>query len=223
MKFISSIITLIFSIFLLAPSIAYAQLSLADLQTRFDTHLGSPVVVFQNGTPKAYAYGGELIYDLEKVPVENRDQAIAGVSARFGFDPNKISEMVTLTPLVIRPSQTIRGRIRPASVTHDRRNPKLVHRSDVFPISQALLIDQQGVTSLGIPDQFKFIKVRQVPWAITQTDEYKRQRAEDKPKEEIAAAMLGLMWLNYERNKTQDTCMDVGHLANGKAIPMGCN
>lgn len=219
--------TLTFSIIFLVLGIsssAQAQRSFEDLAVRYDTNLGELIIAFEDSKPIVFQYGGELAHQLEKVPQAQRDMAISGAANKFGFDPKETFEMILVTPVTIKPGITVRGRTFPATIIADRFGAKPMHRSLLYPVSQAALIDEPAVSRLGLPPkQKKIFSAKITPWEITQTQQYKDEMAKQKSDQQTAAIIMAPLLMEYLRSSSGEACSDVVHLANGKAVPGGCN
>ncbi len=192
----------------LVATAAYAQHSLDELQTRYNTYLGSVVVAFDGNTATAYQYQGEVMGQLQKIPEANRDAAKAQLSAQVRLAPEALETAVVLMPL-------------------NARQPVFLERTKVFRLEDAEKLNPQAVAALAVPDSLKRKRVvgaREVPWEIASSPEYKAERAK---RETEQAAFLTALFLMYRDSASSEggdlpSCLTPVRNSEGREIVVPC-
>ncbi|NQX94878.1 MAG: hypothetical protein HRT64_08175 [Erythrobacter sp.] len=154
---------------------ALSPRSLERIDLRYNTYIGSTVMVRDCGKWKAFRYNGEVMYELAKVPQAQRDRAKTGLAAQAGLSADAIESSVVLAPF-------------------SGNGGVIAPRSSVYPYDVALEIDPQGVKAANVPAPrtSRFAQVRQVPYAIAQTPEYQAEQAKRRAEISAIAAVLAL-------------------------------
>ena len=180
-------------------AVANAQVSMDDLQNRYDTRVGSIVLDTSTSPATPYVYVSEWAAEVRNIPAAQRDQAVPLIASKFSFSEDEIGAHLLLLPLEIYDARGGRSQLQPVA-----RNRKYVYNFDEYQ-----KLPHQDFEVESIPARYLERKegfARHVPIEIQDTDEYKAAMKEKRSRDAFGMAAFMMLMMSTPTNETSSEC-----------------